>query len=621
MIEARSTQSDKAAAWSEVYLLLRPYIWPRDERERQEVFFGLTMLAAAKSLNLATPFLYKSSVDALTSGSTEAVMVLPLAFIFGYGAARLGLQIVNYSRAIVVQDYMLRMTDDVRRRFFEHLFTLSLRFHLDRNIGALNMVALRGVIGMRYILENVILNIAPMVVEIALVCFMLTALYEPLYAGVVLLTIAFYVVCTHYLTQAQGGLARAIATANDDTDTATLDSLLNYETVKYFVKERHELTRFDGKRHLLREAFLNHIRGWQRLAFYQGLIITCGVVVVTIMAALDVMSSHMKVGDYVLINTYFLQLFMPLNALGSVYNESKRAIVDMEAILRIFRTAPEVLDAPNAEELKIDGGELCFENVHFAYDPDREILKGTTFTVPAGKKIAVVGPTGAGKTTIARLLFRFYDVKSGRILIDGQDISRVTQESLRRVIGVVPQDTVLFNDTLHYNIAYGSLEERLLPAGDVEAAAQIARLHDFITSLPERYATKVGERGLKLSGGEKQRVAIARALLKAPRIFLLDEATSALDSGTEAEILGRLNAIASNQTTLVIAHRLSTVVDADEIIVLDKGLIAEHGSHQRLLGANGLYASMWGKQHATAAKSMLGQEASEHPIMNGEGPL
>ena len=600
-----SPAQNRRAAWRRVYRMLRPYVWPHDWRRRRELLFGLAALAATRLFTLASPFFYKSSVDALTSQLAAAVAI-PLGFILAYGAARLTSQIATYSQGVVFEEFFLRMTDEARRQFFQHLLDLSLRFHLERKTGAMTMVALRSARGMRYVLETALLNVVPMAVEIALVCAMLSAMYEPLYACVLLVAVALYAICTHRFTQAQGRLAQAVVAANDDADAAALDSLLNYETVKYFVKERHELARFDAGRTILRGALLNHIRGWRRLAFLQGLIITCGVVALTVAAAHDVTEGRMRIGDYVLVNTYFLQIFMPLHALGSVYNESRRAFVDMEAMLQIFATIPEVEDAPNAQPLRIDGGEIRFENVRFAYDGAHEILKGISFTIPAGKKTAIVGPTGAGKSTIARLLFRFYDVADGAIIIDGQDIRRVTQASLRAAIGVVPQDVVLFNDTIFYNIAYGSPEARSPLIEDIESAARNARLHDFVLSLPQRYATKVGERGLKLSGGEKQRVAIARTLLKAPHIFLFDEATSALDNRTETEIQHCLASVASGRTTIVIAHRLSTVADADEIIVLDKGRIAERGRHRDLLAAKGLYASLWRKQQAITPRSLFG---------------
>ncbi len=573
-----------------------PYLWPGEWRARSAIIFAFLTLAAAKICALAAPFFYKESVDRLTP-TISGVAVLPLGLIFAYGTARIASQVTIYSRSLVFEPFLLGIADDVRLRFFTHLHALSLRFHLERQTGALTMTLERGVNGMRYVIENMAFNIIPTVVELILVSVLLAKLYSFSYVFIIVVTVAVYSACTHWLTERRGTFLRAFLGAHDQTNTVTMDSLLNYETVKYYVKERYEARRLKESRLSLRSALLKHMRAWQSLSLLQGSIVTCSLCTAMIVAAHQVLSDHMTIGDYVLVNTYLLQLFAPLGALGSVYIESKRSFVDMEAMLALLDTPPEIVERPNAQSLQIAGGEIRFEDARFAYETAREILKGISFTVPSGKRVAIVGATGAGKSTIAKLLFRSYDLTSGRILIDGQDISQVTQDSLRSAIGVVPQDTVLFNDTIYYNIAYGYHGNHDEPSREaVERAAKLARLHDFIVSLPLGYETRVGERGLKLSGGEKQRVAIARTILKAPRIFLFDEATSALDNKTEAIIQACLRAVAANCTTLVIAHRLSTIADADEIIVLDQGEIAERGSHESLLGLNGNYAQMWHRQ-------------------------
>ncbi|WP_020176363.1 ABCB family ABC transporter ATP-binding protein/permease [Methyloferula stellata] len=590
------TDSSLRSGWHVFHALL-PYLWPRHWRARGIILFAFLALAASRFFALAGPFFYKDSVDALTPSSSIGPAALPLGLILAYGGARLGVQLTNYGRGVFFEAFLLRTADDIRIRFFGHLHALSLSFHLERQTGSLTAMLGRGVNGMRYVLENIFFNIIPTLIEIILVCIMLTALYDLSYAGLIVLTVLLYVACTHWLTERRNRLLRAFNTANDHADAVMMDSLINFETVKYFVKERHEIARFGKGRSNLRDVWLQHIRAWQSLALLQGLIVTCSLSLAMIMAAHDVIQSHMKLGDYILINTYFLQLFLPLGALGTVYVEAKRSFVDMEAMLGLLALVPEVRDAPDAKYLEVGAGEICFENVRFAYDPAREILKGISFTVPPGKRVAIVGATGAGKSTVGKLLFRFYDLTGGRILIDGQDISGVTKSSLRAAIGVVPQDTVLFNDTIYYNIAYGYVGKGDEPErADVEQAAKLARIHDFIMTLPQGYDTRVGERGLKLSGGEKQRVAIARTILKAPRIFLFDEATSALDNKTEAEIQSCLRSIAADRTTLVIAHRLSTIVDADEIIVLERGEIVERGQHDVLLSLNGPYARMWHRE-------------------------
>jgi ATP-binding cassette, subfamily B, heavy metal transporter len=576
-----------------IFKALRPYLWPSDWRTRSIILFALLALAASRFFALAAPFFYKDSVDAIAPSATASAVV-PLAFILAYGAARFAIQLANYSRSIFFGSFLARTADDIRLRSFAHLHSLSLRFHLDRQTGGLTIAQLRGVNGMYFVLDNLFFNVIPTVIEIILVCIMLTKLYNLFYASDIVVTIALYIGCTHWLTEKRNEVLRTFNEADDRADTVAMDSLLNYETVKYFTKEEHELARFKDSRSNRYGIVLKDIRVSNNLGLLQGFIVTSGLVIAMIMAAHDVVTNQMKVGDYILINTYLLQLFLPLGVLGGLYIGGKRAFVDMEAMLALLDMPAEIVDAPKALPLKIEGGEIRFDNVRFGYGSQREILKGISFVVPAGKRVAIVGATGAGKSTIAKLLFRFYDVTGGRILIDGQDISRVTQSSLRTAMGIIPQDTMLFNDTIYYNIAYGYPGRQGEPDREaVERAAKLARIHDFIVSLPEGYDTRVGERGLKLSGGEKQRIAIARTVLKAPRIFLFDEATSALDNKTEAEIQLCLRTVSDRCTTLVIAHRLSTIIDADEIIVLDHGAIIERGSHDALLAKEGAYARTW----------------------------
>jgi ATP-binding cassette subfamily B protein len=523
--------------------------------------------------------------------------------LLAYGGARVLSQTFAELRDGVFAKVAQRAIRRVALRTFVHLHRLSLRFHLERQTGGLSRVIERGANGIEYFLFFVLFNVVPTLLEIALVCGILWDFYNFWFALVTFVTIVGYVAYTLTVTEWRIKFRRRMNEADEEANTKAIDSLLNYETVKYFSNEQHEARRYDSALQIYERAGVMSRTTLSMLNIGQAVIIAVGVTIMMGMAAQGAVAGTMTVGDFVLVNTYLIQLYMPLNFLGMVYREIRQALIDMEKMFGLLRVDVEVDDAPGAPPLQVERGEVAFENVEFGYDPRRPILKGVSFVVPPGKTVAIVGPSGAGKSTISRLLFRFYDANGGRVTIDGQDIRTVQQQSLRAAIGIVPQDTVLFNDTIYYNIAYGRPDAT---RDEVERAAKMARIHDFVLGLPDGYKSMVGERGLKLSGGEKQRVAIARTILKRPRILLLDEATSALDSHTEREIQDALDRVSRNRTTLVIAHRLSTIVGADEIIVLDQGMIAERGSHYQLLAQGGLYASMWNRQReAEAAREKL----------------
>jgi len=538
-------------------------------------------------------------VDVLSpsSGGGDSGLAVPVGLILAYGAARVMSQGFGELRDALFARVAQRAIRTVALQVFRHLHALALRFHLDRQTGGLNRGIERGTKGIEFLLSFMLFNILPTFLEIGLVCGTLWTLYDWRFPLLTLGTIGVYAAFTFAVTDWRTRYLRDANQSDQEANTKAVDSLVNYETVKYFGNEEHEAKRFDSSLRRYEQAAVMVKSTVSMLNLGQGLIIALGATGMMLLAGYGVRDHALKIGDFVLVNTYLLQLYLQLNALGFVYREIKRSLIDMEAMFSLLRENREIEDNPGAPALRIKGGDLVFENVDFAYDPERPILKGVSFTVPAGKTIAIVGPSGAGKSTLSRLLFRFYDVTSGRILIDGQDIRGVTQQSLRAAIGIVPQDTVLFNDTVFYNIAYGRPSAS---QAEIEEAARLARIHDFVSSLPDGYGTKVGERGLKLSGGEKQRVAIARTILKAPAILLFDEATSALDTHTEREIQDSLREVSRERTTLVIAHRLSTVVDADEILVLEQGCVIERGRHDSLLAAEGRYAGMWRKQQETA---------------------
>ena len=501
---------------------------------------------------------------------------------------------------------------------FDHMHRLSLRFHLERKTGGLTRVLERGRNGIEIIVRMVILQLAPTIVELVLIAAVLLWQFDWRYVAVVLVTVALYMAFTYYATEWRIGIRRRMNDSDNDANTKAIDSLLNYETVKYFVAEEREGRRYDRSMARYEDASVKAFTSLAVLNAGQAFIFTIGLAATMVMCAYGIREGRNTVGDFVMINAMMIQLYQPLNFMGMVYREIKQAVTDIETMFSLLARDPEIRDRPGAPALAVAAGEVRFDNVSFAYEPDRPILGGVSFTVPAGHTVAIVGPSGAGKSTISRLLFRFYDVTGGRILIDGQDIRDVTQVSLRAAIGMVPQDTVLFNDTIRYNIRYGRWEAS---DAEVEEAARLAQIDGFIRLSPKGYETEVGERGLKLSGGEKQRVAIARTILKSPPILLLDEATSALDSHTEKEIQDALDRVSRNRTTLVIAHRLSTIVAADEIIVLEAGKIAERGTHAGLLARGGLYASMWNRQReAEQARETLARAGEEVAAPNRNPP-
>jgi ATP-binding cassette subfamily B protein len=503
-------------------------------------------------------------------------------------------------------------------RTFEHMHQLSLRFHLERKTGGLTRVLERGRNAIETIVRMVIMQLVPTIIELALIVAVLLYQFDWRYVVVILITVACYMVFTYFATEWRIGIRRQMNDSDTDANVKAIDSLLNYETVKYFVAEEREARRYDRSMARYEDASVKAYVSLAVLNAGQATIFTIGLAAVMVLCAYGIKQGTHTVGDFVMINAMMIQLYQPLNFMGMVYREIKQAVIDIESMFAILARNPEIVDKPGAKPLVVAHGAIRFENVSFAYDPEREILKGLSFEVPAGHTVAVVGPSGAGKSTISRLLFRFYEVSGGRISIDGQDIRDITQTSLRGAIGMVPQDTVLFNDTIRYNIRYGRWEAS---DAEVQAAAGLAQIDDFIRRSPKGYDTEVGERGLKLSGGEKQRVAIARTILKAPPILLLDEATSALDSHTEKEIQDALDRVSRNRTTLVIAHRLSTIIGADEIIVLDQGVIAERGTHQQLLAKGGLYASLWNRQReAEAAREKLAQVDDEAVAPNRNPP-
>ncbi len=586
---------------------LLPYLWPAgNPTARLRVAVALLFLVLAKGATVVVPVIYGRMVDALAPQGGGSVLVLPMALIAAYGLARVASAGFGELRDALFASVGQRAVRQLALRTFRHLHALSLRFHLDRQTGGMARVIDRGTTGMQSVLRLAVFNVVPTVIELTLVTAIIWRLFDWRFAAVTLLAVLLYVGFTAAFATRRVRLRRTMNDTDNDASSKALDSLLNFETVKYFGNEAHEATRYDASLARYERAAVRVQVSLNMLNLGQAMIIAIGLTLIMLMAANGVRDGSMTVGKFVLINTYLMQLYQPLNFLGMVYMTIRQGLVDMEQMFRLLRVSQDVTDRPDAGALAAHlsegpAGEVRFENVSFGYGPDRTILRGVDFTVPAGRKLAIVGPTGAGKSTISKLLFRFYDVTGGCIRIDGQDIRDVAQESLRAAIGVVPQDTVLFNDTIRYNIAYGRPDAS---EAEVEAAARHAQVHDFVMRLPQGYDTRGGERGLKLSGGEKQRVAIARTILKDPRILILDEATSALDTRTEQDIQAALRGLARHRTTLVIAHRLSTVVDADEIIVLADGRVVEHGTHAALLALGGLYESMWALQAAE-------QEAAE----------
>ena len=579
---------------------LLPYLWPRDSiAARLRVTVAFAFLLAAKGATVLVPLVYSRAVDALAP-RMGGVLAVPMALIFGYGLLRVAASGFGELRDAVFAAVQQRTVRRVALQTFRHLHRLSLRFHLDRQTGGISRAIDRGTAGIEAVLRLAVFNVVPTLVEVVLVTAILWRLFDWRYAALTLVAVACYLAFTFVLTGWRVRIRRTMNENDSDAKSKAIDSLLNYETVKYFGNERHEAARFDVALAGYERAAVRSQVSLNLLNLGQATIISLALALIMLMAAIEVQAGTLTVGRFVLVNTYLMQLYVPLNMLGFVYREIKQGLVDMEQMFRLMRVNAEVADGAGARPLVAPRGEVVFEDVQFGYRPERLILRGVSFRVPPGGSVAIVGPTGAGKSTVSRLLFRFYDVTGGRVLVDGTDIRDLTQDSLRAAIGVVPQDTVLFNDTIRYNIAYGRPGAS---QAEIEQAARLAQVHDFVLRLPDGYDTRVGERGLKLSGGEKQRVAIARTILKNPRILILDEATSALDTRTEQDIQGALRTVARHRTTQTIAHRLSTVVDADQILVLVDGQVEERGTHGELLALGGTYARMWALQAEQQAEA------------------
>jgi ABC-type transport system involved in Fe-S cluster assembly fused permease/ATPase subunit len=606
--------------WQTLKSLL-PYLWPEGRMDlKVRVVLAMIALFVSKIITVMTPYSFKYATDALTASGNPAAIAfsVPFFFVLAYGVGRISMVVLAQIRDAIFAKVGQRAVRELSIRTFRHLHALSLKFHLERRTGGLSRIISRGTAGVDTVLRFSLFNTFPTALEIALVAGVLTWSFGWIYAAVILGTVVFYLWYTYAATEWRINIRRSMNEADTDANTKAIDSLLNFETVKYFGNEEHEAARFDVSMLQYEKAA---VKTWVSLAVLnagQTVIFAIGLTIVMAMSAFAITKGQATIGDFVMINALMVQLYMPLNFIGSSYREIKQGLIDVEGMFSLLSVNAEIKDKPGAAPLKTSNGELAFENVSFAYDHERPIIRGLTFTVPAGHTVAIVGPSGAGKSTISRLLYRFYELTGGRITIDGQDIAGVTQKSLRAAIGMVPQDTVLFNDTIRYNIRYGRPDAT---DAEVEAAAKMAQIHKFVLSLPKGYDAMVGERGLKLSGGEKQRVSIARTILKGPPILVLDEATSALDSFTEQEIQAALRKVSKGRTTLVIAHRLSTVVEADEIIVLDGGKIAERGTHDKLLRKKGVYAAMWNRQReADQARSLLERaetselyEGEEHP--------
>jgi ATP-binding cassette, subfamily B, heavy metal transporter len=619
--------ADRGALWRTL-LHLWPYIWPTGRRDlKLRVLGAMALLVVAKLATIAVPFTFKWATDALAGHGSAPVapsagvawaVAVPIVMTAAYGGMRIVMALITQLRDGLFAKVAMHAVRRLAILTFEHMHLLSLRFHLERKTGGLTRVLERGRNAIETIVRMVILQLIPTIVELLLIAGVLLWEFDWRYVLTVLVTVALYLAYTYSATEWRIGIRRQMNDSDTDANSKAIDSLLNYETVKYFSAEERETRRYDRSMARYEEASVKAYTSLAVLNAGQAAIFTLGLTVAMGMCAYAIMNGTQTVGDFVMINAMMIQLYQPLNFMGMVYREIKQAVTDIETMFAILGRDTEIKDRPAAPPLVVARGAVRFEDVRFAYDVARPILMGLTFEVPAGKTVAIVGPSGAGKSTISRLLFRFYDVTGGRILIDGQDIRDVTQRSLREAIGMVPQDTVLFNDTVRYNIRYGRWD-----ADDaaVEEAARLAQIDTFIRSSPKGYDTEVGERGLKLSGGEKQRVAIARTILKGPPILLLDEATSALDSHTEGDIQDALDRVSRSRTTLVIAHRLSTIVSADEIIVLDQGVIVERGTHIQLLASGGLYASMWNRQReAEEAREKLARVARDAEAPNRNPP-
>ncbi|WP_374251132.1 ABC transporter ATP-binding protein/permease [Xanthobacter sp.] len=629
MSQSKKPAARRAAVSSDaMFSTLRglwPYLWPADRADlRARVVVTFVLLFASKGATMAVPFLFKWATDALTAevaagktatpdvGFWALVIGAPVALTLAYGLGRILMAGVTQLRDGLFAKVALNAVRRLAMETFEHMHALSLRFHLERKTGGLTRVLERARSGIETIVRMLALQLAPTIVELVMVLGVLLFAFDWRYVAVVSATVVLYSLFTYVASEWRLAIRKEMNESDTDANTKAIDSLLNYETVKYFGAERWETARYDRSMARYEKATVNTYTSLAWLNAGQALIFSIGLAAVMVMCVLDIRAGRQTVGSFVMVNAMMIQFYIPLNFLGFIYREIKQAIVDIEAMFAVLQVAPEVTDRPGAPDLVVSGGTVRFENVRFSYDEGREILKGITFEVPAGRTVAIVGPSGAGKSTLSRLLFRFYDVSGGRITIDGQDLRDISQESLRAAIGMVPQDTVLFNDTIAYNIRYG---RPAASEAEVEEAARLARIDGFIRATPKGFKTEVGERGLKLSGGEKQRVAIARTLLKAPPILVLDEATSALDSHTEKEIQDALDRVSEGRTTLVIAHRLSTVVSADEILVLADGKVAERGCHAELLAKGGLYAALWNRQReAEDAAAVLARAQAEEAL-------
>lgn len=573
-----------------------PYLWPEDKPwVKRRVVLAMLALLLSKVVAVATPFFYRDAVDALAGEGVPLLGLGAVALTVCYGLARAMSNGFQQLRDAIFAAVAQRALRQLALETFEHMHRLSMRYHITRKTGGLSRIIERGVKGVEFLLRFMLFSIGPLVLELLLIAGVLFYQFDAWYLAVVVVTIALYVWFTFKVTEWRVKLRRQMNDQDTDANQKAIDSLLNFETVKYFGAEAREAARYDRAMEGYERAALKTAYSLSLLNFGQAVMITTGLALVMIMAAMGVQNGTLTVGDFVMVNAYMIQITMPLNFLGTVYREIRQSLVDMGEMFDLLEQPTEISDKADAPDIAVKGGAVSLQNVQFGYDPERPILKGVSIDVAPGKTVAIVGPSGSGKSTIGRLLFRFYDVQGGALCIDGQDVRDVTQDSLHAAIGVVPQDTVLFNDSIRYNIAYGREDAS---EDEIVEAAKSAQIHDFIMGLPEGYETAVGERGLKLSGGEKQRVGIARTLLKNPPILLLDEATSALDTETEQEIQGALKRAGEGRTVLTIAHRLSTVADADWIVVLENGQIAEEGTHSALLQQNGRYASLWNRQAA-----------------------
>ena len=607
---------------------LWPYIWPADRRDlKARVIFATVLLFLAKLATVAVPFTFKWATDALAGRGTAPIapdnwlawaFTAPIVMTLAYGGTRILMGLLTQWRDGIFAKVAMNAVRRLAMLTFEQMHLLSLRFHLERKTGGLTRVLERGRNAIETIVRMVLLQLAPTVVELVLIVAVLLLHFDWRYVAVIAATVAVYMLFTYYATEWRINIRRKMNDSDSDANAKAIDSLLNYETVKYFSAEEREANRYDRSMTRYEDASVKAYVSLAVLNAGQAVIFTIGLTAAMALCAFGIEHGTNTVGDFVMINAMMIQLYTPLNFMGMVYREIKQAVIDIEIMFSLLERKPEIIDSPSARPLQVRAGTIRFENVSFAYEAARPILADLSFEIAAGRTVAIVGQSGAGKSTISRLLFRFYDVTGGRILIDDQDIRDVTQTSLRAAIGMVPQDTVLFNDTIRYNIRYGRWDAS---DPEVEEAARQAQIDGFIRRAPKGYETEVGERGLKLSGGEKQRVAIARTILKGPPILLLDEATSALDSHTEKDIQDELDRVAENRTTLVIAHRLSTIINADEILVLDRGAIIERGTHRELLAHDGLYASMWNRQReAQLARDILAEVGDDGGAPNRNPP-